>query len=224
MFRRFCLIILASVALPLAAQQLVTAAPQDRLKLAISLSKSGMHADALREFEAIRNAKEVPHDEVLYRLGNTYRTLNRVDEALACYAELIASTPSSRYVDVARLNRAMLRTGEARAKELKELDRKSAPAAIRAMALNHLGDIAKDAKNVGAAVDYYARAAEISPSNEVGRAANLKCAALLSDSKTLDERFRAYKIYLSLIKSDDPNLAAESLFSAAMLCYREGPL
>ena len=216
--------ILASVALPLAAQQLVTAAPQDRLKLAIGLSKRGMHADALREFEAIRNAKGVPHDEVLFRLGDVYRILKRPDDALACYAELISSTPSSRYVDVARLNRAMLRTGEARARELEELDRASAPPAIRATALNYLGDIAKGAKNVGAAVEYYTRAANISPSNEVGRAANLKCAALLSDSKVLDERFRAYKIYLSLIKSDDPSLAAESLFSAAMLCYREGPL
>ena len=223
MFKRLCLIVMAFVALPLAAQS-VTAPPQDRLKLAIHLSKRGMHADALREFEAIRNAKGVPHDEVLFRLGDTYRTLNRVAEALACYAELIASTPSSRYADVARLNRAMLRTGEARAKELKELDRKSAPASIRATALNYLGDIARDAKKPADAIDYYTRAAEISPSNEVGRLANLKCATLLSESKQLDERFRAYKIYVAMSKSDDPNLAAESLFSAAMLCYSEGPL
>ena len=82
------------MALPLAAQ-LVTAPPQDRLKLAIHLSKRGMHEDALREFEAIRNAKEVPHDEVLFRMGDTYRTLKRTDDALSCYAELIASTPAS---------------------------------------------------------------------------------------------------------------------------------
>ena len=151
---------MAFVALPLAAQS-VTAPPQDRLKLAIHLSKRGMHADALREFEAIRNAKGVPHDEVLFRLGDTYRTLNRVAEALACYAELIDSTPSSRYADVARLNRAMLRTGEARAKELKELDRKSAPASIRATALNYLGDIARDAKKPADAIDYYTRAAPV---------------------------------------------------------------
>ena len=48
MFKRLCLFVLASVALPLAAQ-LVTAAPQDRLKLAINLSRRGMHGDALRE-------------------------------------------------------------------------------------------------------------------------------------------------------------------------------
>ena len=171
MFKRFCLIALASVALPLAAQ-LVTAPPADRLELAIQLSKRGMHAEALREYEAIRNAKEVPHDEVLFRLGDTYRTLKRPDDALNCYAELIASTPSSRYADVARLNRAMLRKGAARARELKELDRRSAPDAIRATALNYLGDLARDAKNAKGAVDYYRRASEVSPTNEVeiGRA------------------------------------------------------
>ena len=220
MFKRLCLIALASVALPLAAQ-LVTAAPQDRLKLAINLSRRGMHGDALREFEAIRNAKEVPHDEVLFRLGDTYRALKRTDDAFNCYAELISSTPSSRYADVARLNRALLRTGEARARELRELDRKSAPAAIRATALNYLGDIARDAKKSVDAIDYYTRAAEISPSNEVGRLANLKCATLLSESTALDDRFRALKIYLGMAESDDPALAAESLFSAAMLSYNE---
>ncbi|MBO7689190.1 MAG: tetratricopeptide repeat protein [Kiritimatiellae bacterium] len=220
MFKRFCLITLASVALPIAAQ-LVTAPPQDRLKLAIHLSKRGMHGDALREFEAIRNSKEVPHDEVLFRLGDTYRVLKRTDEALNCYAELISSTPSSRYADVARLNRAMLRAGAERARELKELDRKSAPVAIRSTALNYLGDIARDEGKTSDAIDYYTRAAEISPSNEVGRLANLKCAALLSESKELDDRFRALKTYLALAELDDPALAAESLFSAAMLSYNE---
>ena len=44
MFKRLCLLVLVSVALPLAAQ-LVTAPPQDRLKLAIHLSKRGMFDD-----------------------------------------------------------------------------------------------------------------------------------------------------------------------------------
>ena len=221
MFKRFCLIALASVALPLAAQ-LVTAPPADRLELAIQLSKRGMHAEALRAYEALRNAKEVPHDEVLFRLGDTYRILKRPDDALNCYAELIASTPSSRYADVARLNRAMLRTGAARARELKELDRRSAPDAIRATALNYLGDLARDAKNAKGAVDYYRRASEVSPTNEVARLARLKCAALLSESDQVQDRRQALGIYLDLVESDDPQLAAEALFSAAMLSYHDG--
>ena len=221
MFKRFCLISLAVVALPLAAQ-LVTAPPSDRLELAIQLSKRGMHAEALREFEAIRNAKGVPHDEVLFRLGDTYRILKRPDDARNCYAELIDSTPSSRYADVARLNRAMLRTGDARARELKELDRSSAPDSIRATALNYLGDLARDAKDAKGAIDYYRRAAEVSPTNEVARLARLKGAALLSESEVLQDRRQALGIYLDLAESDDPQLAAESLFSAAMLGYHDG--
>ena len=221
MYKRLCLIALASVAIPLAAQ-LMTAPPADRLELAIQLSKRGMHAEALREYEAIRNAKEVPHDEVLFRLGDTYRTLKRPDDALNCYAELIASTPSSRYADVARLNRAMLRKGAARARELKELDRRSAPDAIRATALNYLGDLARDAKNAKGAVDYYRRASEVSPTNEVARLARLKCAALLSESDQVQDRRQALGSYLDLVESDDPRLAAEALFSAAMLSYHDG--
>ncbi len=221
MFKRLCLLVLASVALPLAAQ-LVTAPPPDRLELAIQLSKRGMHAEALREYEAIRNAKGVPHDEVLFRLGDTYRILKRPDDALNCYAELIASTPASRYADVARMNRAMLRTGAARERELKELDRASAPVSIRAAALNYLGDLARDAKDVKGAIGYYRRAAEISPTNEVGRLARLKGAALLSESDAVQDRRQALGIYLDLAESKDPQLAAESLFSAAMLGYHDG--
>ena len=221
MFKRFCLIVLASVALPLAAQ-LVTAPPSDRLELAIQLSKRGMHAEALREYEAIRDAKGVPHDEVLFRLGDTYRILKRPEDALNCYAELISSTPASRYADVARLNRAMLRTGAARARELKELDRRNAPDSIRATALNYLGDIARDAKDTKAAIDYYRRAAEVSATNDVARLARLKEAALLSESDVQLDRRLALGIYLDLAEADDPQLAAESLFSAAMLGYHDG--
>ena len=221
MFKRLCLLALAFMALPLAAQ-LVTAPPPDRLELAIQLSKRGMHAEALREYEAIRNAEGVPHDEVLFRLGDTYRILKRPNDALNCYAELISSTPASRYVDVARMNRAMLRTGAAREKELKELDRASAPVSIRAAALNYLGDIARDAKDVKGAVGYYRRAAEISPTNEVGRLARLKGAALLAASDAEQDRRQSLGIYLDLAASDDPQLAAESLFSAAMLGYHDG--
>ena len=103
----------------------------------------------------------------------------------------------------------MLRTGEARAKELKELDRRSAPDSIRATALNYLGDLARDAKDVKGAIDYYRRAAEVSPTNEVARLARLKGAALLSESEVLQDRRQALGIYLDLAESDDPQLAAD---------------
>ena len=214
--------ILAFVALPLAAQ-LVKAPPSDRLVLANQLLKKGLYAEALREYESIRNERKgVRHDEVLYRLGNTYRILNRPNDALSCYVELITSEPASRYVDVARMHCAMLRTGAAREKELKDLDRTGVPVSIRAAVLNYLGDIARDATNATAAVDYYRRAAEMSPTNEVGRLARLKGAALLSVSDSAQDRRQALSIYLDLAASNDPQLMAESLFSAAMLVYHDG--
>ena len=222
MFKRFCLIVLAFVALPLAAQ-LVTAPPSDRLELAIQLSKRGMHAEALREFEAIRNAKEgVRHDEVLFRLGDAYRTLKRPNDALNCYVELINSEPASRYVDVARMHCAMLHTGAAREKELKDLDRTGVPDSIRAAALNYLGDLARDAKDPKGAVDYYLRAAKVSATNSVARLANLKAAALLSESKERRDRYKSLHLYDMLAETDDPQLVAEALFFAAMLNYHEG--
>ena len=214
--------ILASVALPLAAQ-LVKVPASDRFVLANQLSKQGLHQEALREYESIRNERNgVQHDEVLFRLGNTYRILNRPGDALNCYIELITSEPASRYVNVARVRCAMLRTGAAREKELKELDREGVPVSIRAAALNYLGDIARDATNTTAAIDYYRRAAEMSSTNEVGRLARLKGAALLSVSDTVQDRRKALQIYLDLAASDEPQLVAESLFSAAMLGYHDG--
>ena len=221
MFRRISILLAFSCIAPLMAQ-VSSALPADRLALANQLSKRGLNAEALREYEAIRDNKSVPHDEVLFRLGNTYRILKCPQDALNCYAELIASMPSSRYADVARLNRAMLRTGEARARELRELDRKSAPESIRATALNYLGDLAREAKDARGAIDYYRRAAEVSSTNEVARVARLKCAALLSESDAPQDRRQALGIYLDLAESKDPKLAAESLYSAAMLGYHDG--
>ncbi len=220
MFKRFCLILLAFVALPLAAQ-LVTAPPSDRFVLADELSKLGMHAEALREFEAIRNAKDVPHDEVLFRLGETYRALGRPGLAYNCYVELINSEPASRYVAVARLRRALLSTGTAQERELEEVAR-DAPDSIRAAALCCLGDLARDAKNPKKAVDYYLRAAGVSATNDVARSANLNAAALLSESKDPKDWDQALGLYDKLAKADDPRLVAEALFSAAMLNYHAG--
>lgn len=220
MFKRFSIFFCTFVVLPLAAQ-FVSVPPQDRLQLAIQLSKRGMHVEALREYEAIRSAKSVPHDEVLFRLGDTYRLLKRPQEALDCYGELIRSTPESRYADVARLNRAMLREGGERVKELKELDHPNAPETIRATALCYLGDLAGEAKDAKGAVAYYRRAAAVSPTNEISRLARVKEASLLASSSDPADRRNAMVIYLDLTYSDDVHLVEESLFAVAMLAYQD---
>ena len=139
MFKRACLLFAWAAALPLAAQ-LSSALPADRLAFANQLAKRGLYAEALKEYEAVRDVKALPRDEVRFRLGEAYRHVGRTAEALKEYAGLIADHPQSRYVDYARLNRALLLTGETRVKELVALDHAGASDAIRATALYWLGE------------------------------------------------------------------------------------
>ena len=53
MFKRACFLFAWVVVLPLAAQ-LSSALPADRLAFANQLAKRGLHAEALKEYEAIR--------------------------------------------------------------------------------------------------------------------------------------------------------------------------
>jgi tetratricopeptide (TPR) repeat protein len=121
---RLIVIVAALSAILPAAAQTASALPADRLALANQLSRRGLYADALKEYEALRDSTAVPRDEVLFRLGETYRLLERKSEALKCYEQLLANVPESRYTDYARLNRAALLDGSARDKELRELDQK----------------------------------------------------------------------------------------------------
>ena len=145
MFRGLCLVLACVASLPLAAQ-LASALPADRLAFANQLSKRGLYAEALKEYEAIRDVKSLPRDEVMYRLGEAYRNVGRTQDALTAYAGLVKQHPQSRYVDYARLNRALLLSGETRIAELKALDYVGASDQIRATALYWLGETLESQK------------------------------------------------------------------------------
>ena len=81
MFKRACFLFAWAVVLPLAAQ-LSSALPADRLAFANQLAKRGLHAEALKEYEAIREVKTLPRDEIRFRLGEAYRHVGRTAEAL----------------------------------------------------------------------------------------------------------------------------------------------
>ena len=219
---RLIVIVAALSAFLPAAAQTASALPADRLALANQLSKRGLFADALKEYEALRDSADVPRDEVLFRLAETYRLLDRKADALKCHEQLIATAPESRYVDYARLNRAALLDGPARDKELRELDRSTADTTIRATALYYLGESAEAAKDVKAAVDFYTRAAQLAGTNEMARVANMRGAGLLAASADAEDRKKALITYLNLAHASDPQLASESLFFAGMLSYRDG--
>ena len=219
---RFIVILAALAAFLPAGAQTASALPADRLALANQLTKRGLYADALREYESLRDSTAVPRDEVLFRLGETYRLLDKKANALKCYEQLLAAAPESRYVDYARLNRAALLDGPAREKELRELDRSTANTTIRATALYYLGESAEKSKDVKAAADFYTRAAKLAGSNEIARVANMRGASLLAASPNAEDRQQALITYLNLAHASDPQLAEESLFFAGMLSYRDG--
>ncbi len=225
MLRRILILAAMSASLSAAAQAaspLSSALPADRLAFANQLAKRGLYDDARKEYEALRDNTAVPRDEVLFRLGEMYRLLDRKADALKCYEKLLATLPESRYVDYSRLNRAALLDGPARQKELLELDRSTADKTIRATALYYLGESAEAAKDIKSAVDFYTRAAKTAGTNEMARAANIRGAGLLAASDDSEDRRQALITYLNLAQSPDPQLVEESLFFAGMLSYRDG--
>lgn len=225
MFKRLhtCLVVCAIVAASAVAQT-SSALPADRLALANQLLKRGLEAEALREYESIRNAKGVAQDEVLYRLGEVYRGLPkpRTGDALAAYDELIRKFPVSKYADYARLGRAVLLKEPQRSASLLELDRKETPADIRANALYRLGEASEKARRTAEAADYYRRAAEAAPDGDIARFAHLRSALMLAASDKSTDRRGAQQVYLDLAESSDAKVAEEALFFAAMLSYRDG--
>ena len=60
-----------------------SALPADRLALAKEFARRGLHAEALKELEAMAGAQGIAEDEYLYRLGEEYRVLGRMAESLA---------------------------------------------------------------------------------------------------------------------------------------------
>lgn len=221
MFKSLCLILVWAVILPLGAQ-LSSALPADRLAFANQLAKRGLYSEALKEYEAIRDVASLPRDEVRFRLGEAYRHVGRSSDALREYGELIKAHPQSRYVDYARLNRALLQKGETREKELLALDHAGASEQIRATALYWLGETFEAKKDAKGATAWYLKAAAVSSTNDVARLSRLRAASLLSNSGDLADRRRAQGIYLDLAASPDSNLAAEAVFFVGMMSYREG--
>lgn len=221
MFRGLCLALACVACLPLAAQ-LASALPADRLAFANQLARRGLYAEALKEYEAIRDVKSLPRDEVMYRLGEAYRNVGRTQDALTAYAGLVKQHPQSRYVDYARLNRALLLSGDTRIAELKALDYVGASDQIRATALYWLGETLESQKKPQDAVQWYRKAAGVSSTNDVARLSRLRAAAILSVSQEVTDRREAQGIYLDLAMGEDEHLAEEAMFFAGMMSYREG--
>lgn len=201
--------------------QLSSALPTDRFAFARGLARRGMHAEALKEFESLRTEKSLPRDEVRFHLAEEYRALSRKSEALAAYDALLKDFPGSKYVDYARLYRALLLDGEDQFKELMRLDHPGAPERVRATALYWMGQHAEKRGEAKRAVEFYDRVVQVSPTNEVAGLSRLRSAAVLSASGDAADRRRALSVYLDLSASKNRSLAEEALYFAAMVAYRD---
>ena len=124
-----------------AAGEALSALPADRFALAKEFAKRGMHAEALREFEALAGGQGVPGDEYAYHLGEAYRALGRTEEALGQSRRIVDEYPKSRYADYARLALALVAKGEERRQLFEQLDRKGVPEAVRNAARYHLAAV-----------------------------------------------------------------------------------
>jgi TolA-binding protein len=195
--------------------------PEDRLAFALQLTGRGLHTDALNEYLVLKGNKQVPQDEVLFRLGETYRLLGRTQEAEKCYSELLVSLPQSQYADTSRLSRAMLTKGSSRLNDLKALDHDGVSPKIRATVLYYLGENAESVKDEKSAMDYYSRVVTIGGTNRVANLALFRQCAIWSKSKNPMDRKMALGTYLNLASSKDPRIAEEALFFAGMISYGE---
>lgn len=188
--------------------------PTDRLAMADRLFNRGEFADARAEYVALKGAREIAADELLYRLAECERALGDGAASRAHYGELLASFPQSRHADRSRLFRALAGTEAERRAELQALDSDRVEPSVRATALYHLGVLTGDAARL-------ARAVQLDPKGRLAPYARFRRAAILLESKDADERRAAIGELLEIAFGDNRELAPEALYLAGARSYAE---
>lgn len=202
---------MTTAALILAA---IAVLPSDRMVMADRLFNRGAYADAKAEYEALRGEKEIAADELLFRLAECSRMLGDAAAAAKGFDELIGSHPTSQYADRSRLLKALSMSGDGRISELKVLDSDRVQAAIRSVALYHLGVETNDP-------DALERCCRIDPKGRYAAYANFRRAAILAKSKDAMERRKALELLLGIAFGKNRELAEEALYLAGVQCYNE---
>ena len=186
--------------------------PSDRMAMADRLFDRGRYAEAKTEYVALKGAEGVAEDELLYRLAECARALGDKAAARAAYGDLLNRFPLTRHAARARLMRALAGTEAEQRDELRLLDSDQVPAALRATALYHLGQLTNDA-------DAFARCAKLDPSGRYAPFAKFRHAALSADSADPAVRRSAIGELMEIHFGKDKDLAREALYLAAMRSY-----
>jgi tetratricopeptide (TPR) repeat protein len=165
--------------------------PSDRMAMADRLFNRGRYAEARQEYAALEGAKDIPGDELLYRLAECDRALGKDSEARGSYRRLVEKFPSSRHIDRSRLMGALSAPEAERKLELEALDSDRVEKTVRAAALYHLGTQLKDPVRL-------ARSVKVDPKGRYAAYASFHRAAILSDSPDAKDRREAVASLLSI--------------------------
>ncbi|MBQ5795428.1 MAG: tetratricopeptide repeat protein [Kiritimatiellae bacterium] len=188
--------------------------PSDRMAMADRLFNRGRYAEARQEYAALEGAKDIPGDELLYRLAECDRALGKDSEARGSYRRLVEKFPSSRHIDRSRLMGALSAPEAERKLELEALDSDRVEKTVRAAALYHLGTQLKDPVRL-------ARSVKVDPKGRYAAYASFHRAAILSDSPDAKDRREAVASLLSIAFGGESEFAEEALYLAAVKCYTE---
>lgn len=189
--------------------------PSDRIAMADRLYDRGKYAEAMKEYEAVRNAGGIEKDAILYRLAECSRSLGKKAQAIGYYDELIKSYPLCAYVQRSRLMRALCLDDEAqKCLELNLLDNEQTEKALRATALYHLGVLKKDAEK-------FAKCISVDPKGKYAIKARFNHAAIKAADKDQTVRRGAMGELMEVVFGDDPELAERALYLAAATSYND---
>ncbi|MGN0854991.1 MAG: tol-pal system YbgF family protein [Kiritimatiellia bacterium] len=190
----------------------VVVLPSDRMAMADRLFDRGDYATAQAEYTALKGVDGVEEDELLYRLAECARALKDSSTARQAYGELLARHPVSRHALRARLQHALLGTGDEKRGELKLLDSDQVPAAIRAAALYHLGVLTGDAA-------VFERSVSLDPQGPYACYARFRHAAIISEDADPAVRRSAIGELMGIARGNDRDLAREAIYLAATRSY-----
>jgi len=217
-----------AVGLSVAAQDAMEV--RDRQQLADGLFRRNMLDLAAREYAALAETPGAPDlDVVLFRLGECYRRLNRMDEANKVYQRLAVEFPDSEQVSRAKLQLALILMnagGESlplAAEMFGALAEADVASDVRPAALYHLSETLEQMTRTADALARYQQLLKEYPDTDYGMYAGLRAAWLLTQTGRPEDQRHAMGIYLDLThKAKDAKVAEEACYFAAQVALVSG--
>jgi len=203
---------------------------RDRQQLADGLFRRNMLDLAAREYAALVETPGAPDlDVVLFRLGECYRRLNRMDEANKAYQRLATEFPASAQVSRAKLQLALILMNAGGDSLAPAAEMFGALAAadiapeVRPAALYHLSETLERMTRNADALARYQQVMKEFPDTDYGMYAGLRAAWLLTQTGKPEDQRHAMGVYLDLThKAKDPKVAEEACYFAAQVALVSG--